>query len=151
MSVTHTQGFIRPPYPTSPEADQRTAGADHSRDDLGADMPFPSLPLASLTPSPREVAHAFHLPLAALRDASRLRPHLFRGARPYYAISVADLVAGPGAVRSEGVEGAGDVRWANDPEGRDEVGGGQEGRLEVWGLTGWYLCALMRILRVYEP
>ena len=32
-------------------------------------MPLPSLPLASPTPSPREVAHAFHLPLAALRDA----------------------------------------------------------------------------------
>ena len=114
-------------------------------------MPLPSLPLASLTLSPREVAHAFHLPLAALREVPRLRPHLFRGARPYYAISVADLVAGPGAVRSEGAEGAGDVRWASDPEGRDEVGGGQEGRLEVWGLTGWYLCALMRILKVYEP
>ena len=43
-----------------------------------------------------------------------------------------------------------EVRWINDPDQRDEIGGGREGRLEVWGLTGWYLSALMRILRVYE-
>ena len=43
-----------------------------------------------------------------------------------------------------------EVRWINDPAQRDEIGGGREGRLEVWGLTGWYLSALMRILRVYE-
>lgn len=115
------------------------------------DAPLPSLSLASLTLSPREVAHAFHLPLAALRSAPRLHPYLFRGARPYYAVSVADIVAGPGAVHADGPPSAADVRWASDPGQQDEIGGGREGRLEVWGLTGWYLCALMRILRVYDP
>ncbi len=62
---------------------------------------------------------------------------------------MADIVAGPGAVHTDGPEGA-EVKWINDPEQRDEIGGGRQGRLEVWGLTGWYLCALMRILRVYD-
>ncbi|KAI0372744.1 hypothetical protein BV20DRAFT_1034424 [Pilatotrama ljubarskyi] len=113
---------------------------------LDDDAPLPSLPLSSLTPSPREVAHAFHLPLSAALSPPRLQSYLFRGARPYYAISVADIVRGPNAVHSDGAE----VRWINDPEQRDEIGGGREGRLEVWGLTGWYLCSLMRILGVYD-
>lgn len=112
------------------------------------DTPLPSLSLASLALSPREVAHAFHLPLAALLSPTRMRSYLFRGARPYYAISVADLVGGPHAVHSD--EGDPVVQWTNDPAQRDEIGGGREGRLEVWGLTGWYLCSLMRILGVYE-
>ncbi|KAG1907689.1 NUDIX hydrolase domain-like protein [Suillus fuscotomentosus] len=51
------------------------------------------------------------------------------------AIDVFDLV--------EGFEGV------NDPSGHSEVSGGKEGRLEVWGLTGWYVILLMRILKVY--
>ncbi|RDX48252.1 hypothetical protein OH76DRAFT_1405176 [Lentinus brumalis] len=142
MRVWPYVGFIHPPNAhadandptgTQPEADDNT----------------PSLPLPSLTLSPREVAHAFHLPLSALVSPPRMRSYLFRGQRPYYAISVADIVAGTGAVHADGPEGA-EVQWINDPEQRDEIGGGREGRLEVWGLTGWYLSALMRILRVYE-
>lgn len=34
----------------------------------------------------------------------------------------------------------------------DEIGGGKAGRLEVWGLTGWYLNLLMKALNIYpEP
>ncbi|KAL1943100.1 hypothetical protein VTO73DRAFT_4771 [Trametes versicolor] len=112
------------------------------------DAPLPSLSLATLALSPREVAHAFHLPLSALLSPTRMHSYLFRGARPYYAISVADLVGGPHAVHSD--DGDPVVQWTNDPAQRDEIGGGREGRLEVWGLTGWYLCSLMRILGVYE-
>ncbi|KAI0629171.1 hypothetical protein C8Q77DRAFT_1161353 [Trametes polyzona] len=110
------------------------------------DAPLPSLPLSSLKLSPREVAHAFHLPLSAALSPTRMHSYLFRGARPYYAISVADIVRGPHAVHSDGAE----VQWIDDPEQRDEIGGGREGRLEVWGLTGWYLSAFMRILGVYD-
>lgn len=78
---------------------------------------------------------------------TRMHSYLFRGARPYYAISVADIVRGPHGVHSGGGD---EVQWATDPEQRDEIGGGREGRLEVWGLTGWYLYSLMRILGVYE-
>ncbi|KAI8974555.1 NUDIX hydrolase domain-like protein [Trametes punicea] len=117
-----------------------------SLEHLDDDVPLPSLPLSSLTLSPHEVAHVFHLPLSALLSPPRLHSYLFRGQRPYYAVSVADIVQGPNAVHSDGAE----VRWVNDPQQRDEIGGGREGRLEVWGLTGWYLYSLMRTLRVYE-
>jgi hypothetical protein len=30
-----------------------------------------------------------------------------------------------------------------------ETAGGLEGDLEVWGLTGWYLSLLMRVLELY--
>ncbi|KAI0708875.1 NUDIX hydrolase domain-like protein [Cerioporus squamosus] len=149
MRVWPYVGFIHPPNTHSdantnrhPTGTQPDAGADDS-------APLPSLPLASLTLSQREVAHAFHLPLSAVVSPPRMHAYMFRGQRPYYAISVADIVAGTGAVHADGPEGA-EVRWINDPEQRDEIGGGREGRLEVWGLTGWYLSALMRILRVYE-
>ncbi|CDO75819.1 hypothetical protein BN946_scf184951.g17 [Trametes cinnabarina] len=113
---------------------------------LDEDAPLPSLALSSLTLSPREVAHAFHLPLSAALSPTRLHSYLFRGQRPYYAVSVSDIVQGPNAVHSDTAE----VQWVNDPDQRDEIGGGREGRLEVWGLTGWYLYSLMRILRVYD-
>lgn len=124
-----------------------TSNFDRNGQSADEDTPLPSLPLASLALSPREVAHAFHLPLSALVSPPRLHSYLFRGARPYYAVSVADIVTGPGAVHTGGDV---DVRWVDDPQQRDEIGGGREGRLEVWGLTGWYLCSLMRILRLYE-
>ena len=109
--------------------------------------PLPSLSLSTLRLSPAEVAHAFHLPISALISPPRLHSYLFRGARPYFAVSVADLVAGPNAVHS-GTESA--PHWFNDPQQRDEIGGGREGRLEVWGLTGWYLSELMRRLSLYS-
>ncbi|KAF9813972.1 hypothetical protein IEO21_05343 [Rhodonia placenta] len=112
------------------------------------DFPLPSLSLADLKLNPQEVAHAFHLPLTALVSPPRLHSYLFRGGLPYYAVSVADIVAGPGAVHSDSDA---PVHWVNDIAQRDEIGGGREGRLEVWGLTGWYLCEIMRILGVYRP
>ncbi|KAH9940941.1 NUDIX hydrolase domain-like protein [Epithele typhae] len=126
-----------------PATDQRT-------EPEGEDAPLPSVGLGTLTLSQREVAHAFHLPLRALVSASRLQTYLFRGQRPYHAVDVGDIVGGPGAVHSEGPGSVAEVTWASDHAGRDEIGGGRDGRLEVWGLTGWYLCELMRILRVYD-
>ena len=112
-------------------------------------MPLPNLNLTDLRLSQREVAHAFHLPLSELVSAPRLHQYLFRGLSPYYAIDVSDIItdhAGGRVVSSDG-----QVPWASDPEERDEIGGGKEGRLEVWGLTGWYLNVLMRVLGVYLP
>ncbi|EPQ56440.1 hypothetical protein GLOTRDRAFT_39733 [Gloeophyllum trabeum ATCC 11539] len=102
--------------------------------------PLPSISLSHLKASAPEVAHIFHLPFAEIANPDRLRVHAFRrnlGERPYWAITVSDFV--PEA-----------VKWASDPEQRDEIGGGQGGRLEVWGLTGWYMTLLMRMLKVYE-
>jgi len=117
------QGFV---YPTgNPGADTRSL-----------DDPLRSISLSSLTISQPEVATVFHLPLSAFTSPARLRPDMFRVTNPYWAIDVTDLV--------EGFEGV------SDPLGRPEVGGGKEARLEVWGLTGWYMSLLMRIIRVYK-
>ncbi|KAG1731994.1 uncharacterized protein EDB91DRAFT_1330302 [Suillus paluster] len=102
---------------------------------LSMNDPLPSISLSSLTMSQPEVATVFHLPLSAFVSPARIRPDMFRATNLYWAIDVSDLV--------EGFEGV------SDPLGRPEVGGGKEGRLEVWGLTGWYMSLLMRILRVY--
>lgn len=83
----------------------------------------------------------FHLPLSALTSVAHVRESAFRGGekegRRYWAVDVRDFV---------------EVEISAEPaaEQRDEVGGGKDGRLEVWGLTGWYLSLLMRVLGVYR-
>lgn len=117
-----------------------------SNDD--ADTPLPNLNMSDLSLSQKEVAHAFHLPLSELVSAPRLHQYLFRGRIPYVAIDVTDIIvnhAGGQVVSSDG-----QAPWTSDPTGRDEIGDGKEGRLEVWGLTGWYLNVLMKILGVYS-
>ncbi|KAK7687940.1 hypothetical protein QCA50_009159 [Cerrena zonata] len=114
--------------------------------------PLSSLDLSTLNLSPREVAHAFHLPLSAVIAPHRLHHYLFRGDRPYYAIDVSDIIRAKfkDPSRPDVVSSTSDISWVSDSEGRDEIGGGQEGRLEAWGLTGWYLTTLFRRLGVYE-
>lgn len=121
---SHDQGFI---HRDNASIDTATANPD---------APLPSLSLSSLRISHPEVANVFHLPLSALASPTRLHTYKFRGTRPYFAVTVSDLVEG--------------VHWSSDPEQRDEIGGGREGRLEVWGLTGWYLSLLMKTLQVYQ-
>ncbi|KIL00754.1 hypothetical protein PAXRUDRAFT_129080 [Paxillus rubicundulus Ve08.2h10] len=97
--------------------------------------PLPSISLASLTISQSEVAAVFHLPLAAFTCSVRLKLDLFRARSPYWAIDVSDLVP-PGVQLGAGLS---------------EVGSGREARrLEVWGLTGWYLSLLMKVLKIYK-
>lgn len=94
-----------------------------------------------------EVATVFHLPLAEMTAPSRLRTSPFRGERPYWAIEVEDLVQ---TVKGEKADIDRVASGLNtDSEQRDEVGPGKDGRLEVWGLTGWYLSLLMRTLQMY--
>ncbi|KAH7929121.1 hypothetical protein BV22DRAFT_1003470 [Leucogyrophana mollusca] len=119
-------GFVHPPG--SPRLGPQN--------DPDPDTPLPSLPLTSLTISHPEVACVFHLPLSALASPARLKTDLFRGQKPYWAVEVSDLVQG--------------VEWAPNPDNHPEIGGGRDGRLEVWGLTGWYLSLLMTVLRVYR-
>jgi hypothetical protein len=99
------------------------------------DTPLPSISLASLTISQPEVATIFHLPLTAFVAHGRLKTHHFRGGRPHWAIDVSDLVP-PGGPRE-----------LNDTRGQSDNNGG---RLKVWGLTGWYLSLLMKMLKVYQ-
>lgn len=102
--------------------------------------------MSSLHASAPEVAHVFHISLSQLVHPARLRAHQFRGERPYWAINVTDLVS-PSAEKL-GNEEAKAVQWAGETN-MDEVGGGREGKLEVWGLTGWYLNLVMHALGVY--
>lgn len=85
-----------------------------------------------------EVAQVFHLPLSVMTSPSRLKSYLFRGGRPYWAVVVSDLVSNQGE------------KWESDMADTDESGVGRNGKLEVWGLTGWYLSLLMRVLEVYR-
>ncbi|KAG1741077.1 NUDIX hydrolase domain-like protein [Suillus lakei] len=107
----------------------------HGADTGSLDDPLPSISFSSLTISQAEVATVFHLPLSAFTSPARIRPDMFRAASPYWAIDVSDLVQG--------------FEKVSDPLGQPDVGGGKEGRLEVWGLTGWYMSLLMRIIKVY--
>ncbi|OJA10446.1 hypothetical protein AZE42_05897 [Rhizopogon vesiculosus] len=124
MRVWPYIGFVYPPSSTSHTADTRSLGD-----------PLPSISLSSLAISQSEVETVFHLPLSAFTAPSRLRPDMFRAATPYWAVDVSDIVE--------------HLEWISDPSGQPEVGG-REGRLEVWGLTGWYMSLLMRILKVYQ-
>ncbi|KZT37954.1 hypothetical protein SISSUDRAFT_986927 [Sistotremastrum suecicum HHB10207 ss-3] len=81
------------------------------------DRPLASLCLESLVLNTTEVAQVFHLPVQMLKEQRRLREHLFRDLHPYWAVDVTDRVGSGDQVRS---------------------------RLEIWGLTGWYLNLLMR-------
>ncbi|KDN42830.1 hypothetical protein RSAG8_06584, partial [Rhizoctonia solani AG-8 WAC10335] len=106
------------------------------------DVALPSFPMSSIRPAFPEVAHTFHLPLADIADLGkkqRLRTHSFGDGTPYWSIDVTDKVSGaPG------------LTWASI-SGIDEVEGSDRlGKLEVWGLTGWYINVLMQWLDVYH-
>lgn len=107
-------------------------------EDADPDEPIPSLSMTSLTASEPEVAQIFHLPLCEIVQPARLRLHQFRGWDPYWAIDVSDIAGGTGG-----------VGWAAETS-TDEVGGGQKGKLEVWGLTGWYTNIFMRAIEVFQ-
>ncbi|KAI9511597.1 NUDIX hydrolase domain-like protein [Russula earlei] len=98
-------------------------------DDLGT--PLPSLRMDSLTLSQFEVAVAFHLPFPIAAAPTRLQVHHFRGMRPYWAVEVSDLIKDPQTQFSR-------------------VTGDGKGKVEVWGLTGWYLFQFMKVLKIYE-
>ncbi|KAI5116874.1 hypothetical protein M0805_005840 [Coniferiporia weirii] len=116
------------------EQARRLVGNPSSIDDL--DAPLPSLAMSSLSASAPEVAHIFHLELSELVQPTRLRMYQFRQRTPYWAVDITDKVEGG-------------VTWAGRTS-MDEVGGGRDGRLEVWGLTGWYVNLLMRALEVFQ-
>ncbi|KAJ7493435.1 NUDIX hydrolase domain-like protein [Mycena galericulata] len=110
------------------------ASESMDRSDINEDEPLPSIDLPAIehTASKDEVAAIFHLPLAELANSSRLIPHLFRDERPYWAVDVSDLVS---AKEGEVPFNSGSIEASQE----DEVGAGREGRIEVWGLTGWFL------------
>lgn len=127
-------GFVQPALDIEPMSD---------------DDPLPSIDLHAIKLSQSEVAAAFHLPLTALTAPSRMRSYLFRGERLYTAIDVTDLVR-LGVGEQAGLTAVSNEERVEDGKKMDVVGHAHEGRMEVWGLTGWYLSSLMRILQVYQ-
>ena len=103
--------------------------------------PLPSLSLSSLNVCKREVASIFHLPLAALASPTRVHAKLFRGERPYWTIDVSDLAWGDHAVVIGTDHKQGDGRFGPSTA--------HPQTLEVWGLTGWYLSQLMKVLDIH--
>jgi hypothetical protein len=101
--------------------------------------PLPSLSLSSLDVCHREVASLFHLPLAALASPTRVHAKLFRGQRPYWTIDVSDLAWDDHAIVI-GTDGVG--RFGGHSMAHPQT-------LEVWGLTGWYLSQLMKVLDIH--
>ncbi|RXW23887.1 hypothetical protein EST38_g1946 [Candolleomyces aberdarensis] len=108
---------------------------------LDEDAVLPSLDMDAVRSqaSKDEVGTAFHLPLSSLISPARLKPTLFRGGKPYWSIDVTDII-----------QKYLDVELDPNSGSVDEVGPGVGGKVEVWGLTGWYLSMLMKRLRVYE-
>lgn len=113
------QGFVH-------STENRVVGSD--------DEPLPSLDMDILRKqlSPSEVAAVIHLPLSALISPTRVRNSHYRKQEPYWVIDVTDMVQ-PETVTN----------------GTDVQGASGSGRIEIWGLTGWYLSLLMKILKVY--
>lgn len=85
----------------------------------------------SLTLSQLEVAAAFHLPLALAATPTRLQVHHFRSGQPYWAVEVSDLIKSAIQIQSS---------YPNGDESMEKV--------EVWGLTGWYLFQFMKALKI---
>jgi hypothetical protein len=101
---------------------------------LGSDdEPLPSLDIDILRKqlSPSEVAAVIHLPLSALISPTRVRNSHFRREEPYWVVDVTDMVLSAETRTAEDIKPGGDER------------------IEIWGLTGWYLSLLMKILQVY--
>jgi nudix motif 8 len=112
------QGFVHSPnnnYPMKPED------------------PFPSLDMSTIREAlpTIEVEAAFHLPLSSFVEPTRRRAATFREGKPYWVISVADLVRDS----------------INERKDADVVNSNKlEDGLEIWGMTGWYLSLLMKTL-----
>jgi hypothetical protein len=100
--------------------------------------------MTTLNLNTAEVAQVFYLTFEELADERRRRHHQFRGRPAYWTINVSDKVD--------------PVHWTSplylpgeQPHGQtsDAVAGEREVRLEIWGLTGWYLNLFMRVMKLW--
>lgn len=107
----------------------------HLGQNTNLDAPIPSLSMSTLKAIPPEVAYIFHLPLAELVQPVRLHLHQFRGVAPYWAVNVTDMIGGSS------------VDWTVETP---SINRERQGTLEIWGLTGWYVNVLMRVLEIFR-
>jgi hypothetical protein len=92
-----------------------------------------------------EVAQAFYLTLEELADQRRLRHHQFRGGSAYWTINVSDKV--DPAYWTSPLYLPGEQPHGQTGELADT--GGRQAKLEIWGLTGWYLNLFMRVMKLW--
>jgi len=118
---------------------------------LDAKTPLPSITLSSLTPSPSEVSQIFHLPLSYLTDPKRLRIHKLPHKPPYYAIDVTDRVDAWKDIVFPAIPGSFEAVDLEKESGSDSDPADVHPtpKVQVWGLTGWYINEFMRCLDVY--
>ena len=105
-----------------------------------ASEPLPNLDLSSLIANPAEVALLFHLTLEELVDERRLHQHHFRGRPPYWCVDVSDKV-------SEQYWTTPRILPTEASNAEDAVDRGK--RLEIWGLTAYYLNLFMRTVGLW--
>jgi len=105
-----------------------------------ASEPLPNFDLSSLTANPTEVALLFHLTLEELVDEKRLHRHHFRGRPPYWCVNVSDKVPKQHWTTPR-------VLPFSTSENGDDVDRGK--RLEIWGLTAWYLNLFTRAVGLW--
>lgn len=97
-----------------------------------------------------EVSTVIHLPLHYLTSQSgRLRAALFRDLVPYWRTNVTDLLRSTPEVSSAVNLSNEDVTSQTSEKESDSYC--PEGQIEVWGLTGWYLNLIMRVLGTDGP
>lgn len=103
-------------------------------------MPLPNFDVSSLVLNAAEVACLFHLTLEELTDTDRLYQHYFRGRPPYWTINVSDKVPEPYWTTPGVLPG-------EPEEGENAVDRGK--RLEIWGLTGYYLNRFLKVMEIW--
>lgn len=92
-----------------------------------------------------EVAQVFYLTFEELADERRLRNHQFRGRPAYWTINVSDKVDPvywTSPLHLPGEQPLGQT-------GEFTVAGERQAKLEIWGLTGWYLNLFMRVVKLW--
>ncbi|WVQ69326.1 uncharacterized protein L199_007543 [Kwoniella botswanensis] len=110
---------------------------------------LPSLPLSDLTPNSEEVSSIITLPLSALQDPSKLSVHYFRLDlnKPYYRIDCKDYLLNRHRQQQQ-QQAKGDDRHSSDQNPNRTIGLEENGesseKLEVWGLSGWFLNKLAK-------
>ena len=131
---TRPQGYLSPsPVAARPQAE------------LDEEAPLPVFDMETLKLNMDEVAQVFYLTFEELADERRLRHHRFRGRPAYWAVNVSDKVD--------------PVYWTSplylpgeqprEQTGEFAVAGERQAKLEVWGLTGWYLNLIMRAMKLW--
>lgn len=136
------RGVSRHWFPSSTKGFQGFLHVNGFDPNIEEDAALPSLDMAAIREkaSKDEVETTFHLPLSTFASAARLKHTLFRDDQPYWSIDVTDIVSTHLQTAPEATSGSVD----------EVVDGGFGDKIEVWGLTGWYLSLILKKLKIHQ-